>query len=1182
MVWEQIQKVLWDKAPLAAFTSILLAFSLNAPSVSALSVDPHFRKAALRDEQFLIQVTAIGQDTDGFVWLGSTQGLYRYDGYELTEYSAANSSGLTHNHIRAIHVDHKGVLWVGTSDGLLQLDTGTDLFVKTKIENAGSAKLYIYDIHEDMSGRLWIASSQGLYFANLSREFSQATLQYEGNPGSVRAIVHDEDNDIWIGTEQAGVFKLSGGTIFRKLEAIGAQESSVTEAYVREIVADQHGDIWVATYGNGLFRINADSLSVNEILATDSLASNTVRALLIDSDGDLWVGSDGGLQKWNFRKGVLDPPIAYESTVHVSPVENMVYELYQDDADLLWVGSYSGVSVADPYSQGFGYSDLSGLKADDLVSDFVEKNQSEVLITTYSGLALWNHEKDTLIDLDLEFDGEPRFTTAVIGYDGEIWVGSFDDGLYQIRPNGQIIQHENEPGNQLSISHNGITDLLITDDRYLWVSTFGGGVNRIDLNTGLLKRYPDPLNPEGSFPDLRCRQLVAPAENQLWVATEDEGIVMLNRTTGETKIISKRDNPSLPTDSIAHFDKVEDGVWVGTVSSGVFKVDLSGRLLASYGYDDGLKRGEVHGLVVDGDGHVWVAHSDSLSRIDPSSRAVKRYQPGLGLMTDFYQGADLFLNGRYVVFGGTFGFNFFDPLTLRENTKKPVLRIVRFELFGEERDLQNWLTAGEMLLPPSLNTLAFKFSSLDYTYPQRNQYKYKLEGFDKDWINNGTDRDVTYTNLDPGTYTLRVQGSNSDGVWNTEGLTIPITIMPPLWATWWAYSLYFIVAVFCFYQILQYLNSRQQREANQRFHLRILGYVESLNQATQCILNADHNGRVIFLNSAARKVFGRSTSEFAGHGMYEVLFQDERERLRAREAMQTRDHFYSEVDFKSGDGNLRKLEIDINTVPSSPKDNLRYVCTAKDITEKAQLVETLVADSEQKQKEIESLHSRLEALTSDKDEQLSILRASMRESTALAKEIHDRIGDSLQTIASLLSIQADRIEDSTTSRILLDNQERLLAIAYIHEQQQASDDPRLLRVSSYVDVLVSHLVRRYRPQGVHLHLHKNVDELQVELDQAVPLGLILNELVTNALVHGYPSQVGSANISITLARSNSDCLLVVADDGVGMPANIRLPNNASGLEIVSVLSEQLSGVLTRIGVHGTTFELRFPLSDFHN
>jgi len=1117
------------------------------------------------------QVTAIAQDGEGFIWFGTPSGLNRFDGYEVRKYFKGDAAeSIPHDFVWSLLVDSSGFLWVGTSGGLSVYDPKTQVF--RYIELLRGSELNVYVIYESQSGEILFGTSLG--FFSLRNGSAERILYYDSIREPVRAIAQDAEGQVWVGTERSGLFRQEGDQFVGAYGA-DANYGIGADAYIRELLFDIEDNLWIATYNEGLSVLSKDGV-FQSFTKNGVLEYSRIRALLEDDLGNIWVGSDNGLHRWD-RDTQEMRSYSHDRGMTQGIVGNLVHDLYQDVGGVIWVSTFKGVNSFNSQTTQFPIYTLEGLEVDDSISSLALDSLGKVAIGTHSGLAIWDPLKGTMRDF-LDSNGE-LFSEHVMNllFDNldQLWVGTYSNGIYVYSNHTLVAHFVYEDDKTASLSSNAITDLYLSRAGDVWASTFGGGVNRyLSIDEGF-ERYPELSNLSGQFPDLKCYEIAEDALGTLWIGTAEGGVFGLDPITGDTTRIWSNKNELVDSRDVASALATQDGIWFGSLEGDLFYFDFSTKKMEPKFGVNLTEGAAIYGLLRAADDTVWLSSAGSILMLKATDSILK-FDHSHGVQVgDLNLNADINLTSEILLFGGNEGINLVQTEQVWLNNHVPPVRVTQLLLNNKKSELSN---SGRLQLEYGINGLSVEVAALDYTYPQKNRYKYKLEGYDAQWVDNGTNRNITYTNLDPGSYVLRVQGSNSDGVWNEDGLSIPITIDPPLWATWWAYSAYIALALFSFYQLMMIGSRRIGREAEERFNRRLRRYVESLDDTSECVLNANRQGSVMFSNNAVASVLGKRPSEVGGYPLFEILFQQVGQRDEARQYVDSGKNFQEEVPYQMSNGTEKILEISVSPALETAEDDVAYVSIVRDVTERSREQAELRISRDQLATELKNLHIQLENAMVQNADQRSSFSTKLAEKDVLLREIHDRVYDNLATLTSLLSIQSGKISDPKILNILGDNQRRISAVALVHERLYQSREVRQVAMAEYVDVLLSSLYRKLVPEELEISLVKELGEFDLAIDLAVPCGLIINELVSNALIHGFADrQYGSGTVEVKLYLLANECVVFVSDSGRGLPEDINMPSASMGFEIVSILVEQLEGTFRLIGGQGTTFEVRFPV-----
>lgn len=1110
------------------------------------------------------QVTAITQDSIGYVWLGTPQGLDRFDGYEVRSYydSSADDS-LSHSSIWKLATDSIGRLWVGTDSGLNLYDRKTDSFQLIPLVGSESEPR-IFDIVEASDGRILIGASTGLY--QLQEDVTLASFSVRRMLDvAVRAVIEDELGVVWVGTENSGLLKANTNSTFSKVEG-----SRDTLGYIRKLVVSNDNDLWVATFHNGVFRFSSEG-KVADHFAAPVLGSSRVRGLLSESQtGAIWIGTDKGLSRWDpALKQLLN--FQHDPSASDSVPKGAIYDLFEDAGGVIWVGAFAGLSIFKPSSTYIPLYTLNGLDNNDSVSSFAESSSGEVAIGTFSGVVKWEPSEGLLKDfygvsdqvMSLEYDSADL-----------LWIGTLSSGVFVFEENELVARFSDDAAEAFNIGVNGVTDILLDAEDRIWLSTYGSGVYLVEVD-GIKRGYPDTQHITGAFTDLKCLEIEEVAPGEISIGTESGGVMLLNAQTGDVRSISD-EMRSKNVPSLLHSSY---GLWAGSLDSGLSLL-LGNEKSKNYPHIPGSKTNEIFGIAEspNADG-IWFSNSRSIYRFRMSGEEFFRFDQLHGVQAgDLNLHADLTLSTGHILFGGNDGVNVIDVAKL--SPKSAASPLVMTSLSISNMDYKRGLPLVALgSLSHNQNSISASFSVFDYLSPSSNRYSHRLEGFENDWVDSGANRHIAYTNLDPGNYVLLVNGANSDGVWGRNPVHIPFKISPPPWATWWAYTVYILLGLFFFYQALSFNTKRVKREASDSFNKRMQNYVFSLDETSECVLNANSKGNILFMNTAASEILGLSPSQLLGHPLFKTLFQLDAERDLVRKMLVAEGTYQDEVRYTTRDGQAKVLEVGLTKIEPAALNEVAYVSVVRDVTEKSserERSEKLVAELSHK---TDILSQQLGESVAEKYQQERKYIEQISEKNEQLYQVHDRVHDNFQMLASLLSIQIGNTLDAQQQSLIEEVQQRIFAVALVHENMLRGGELERVDMAKYLDALVVGLYRSHAPTMVTVELRKEIEEFELPMEQAVPCGLIVNELVTNALDHAWADkQFGSGLLSFHCICSGADCVVTIADDGHGLPVGFKVESGESmGMEIASILIKQLGGTLRLIGGPGTTLELRFPL-----
>ncbi len=795
----------------------------------------HFRHLSLEQGLSQSSASAILQDRQQFMWFGTEEGLNRFDGQRFVVYKtdAANPASLASGEIRALLEDQLGILWLGINGGGLdRFEPATGKFVHFRHDPTNPTSLSadsVRSLAEDPAGALWVGTTNGLN--RLDRRTGKFT-RYQSDPDDpeslssdvVNFVFVDRSGVLWVGTTN-GLNRLDRRTgKFTHYRNNPGNPKSLSNDDVLVMTEDRAGALWLGTSG-GLNRLDPSRSRFvhysHRPLDSASLSSGAVLAIRADNSNTLWVGTDNGLNRLDERTGKFT---RYRSDPGnpKSLSSNKILSLYQDRSDVLWVGTQGGgLNRLDRKSEPFVHLRNRPGEPDSLIHNsifaFLEDRDGLLWVGTDSGLDRLNlktgqfehfrHRKEDLHSLDND-----RLRVIYRDRAGALWLGS-RGGLDRLDPVRRSYTHyRHDPRNPNSLSNNLVRGLYEDREGLFWVGT-GNGLNRLDRRTGKFVHYRhDPRDPD-SLSDNSVRLVHEDRAGNLWVGTHNGGLNRFDRRTG--KFVHHKsqsgDLNSLSSNTILSLYEDPAGVlWLGT-AHGLNRFDPASGRFTRYTEREGLINNIVYGVLPDSQGKLWLSTNRGLSQFNPRSRRFQNYGVEHNLQNvEFNSGAAHRGRDGRLYFGGVNGFNLFYPEKVKPNPHVPPVVITAIK--RSNRPTIGGLVPPEIQITHDDPVFSIEFAALDYTAPEKNRYAYKLEGFDPDWVDAVDQRDVTYVNLNPGEYSFRVKAANNDGLWNEQGATLKIQVVPPWWRTPWAYVLYGLGGIGTLLGFSRYQTRAQQRK----------------------------------------------------------------------------------------------------------------------------------------------------------------------------------------------------------------------------------------------------------------------------------------------------------------------------------------------------------------------------------
>ncbi|MCP4403497.1 MAG: response regulator [bacterium] len=774
------------------------------------------------------EVRAIVQDSRGFLWFGTKNGLNKYDGYHFTVYKhdPLNPSSLSDNEIECIYEDRAGVLWIGTGGrGLNTLNRATEMFTQY-IHNPDDPHSLsdntIMSIYEDHDGVLWLGTNKGLNAFDRATNTFTRYMHHPDDPHSlsdheILSIYEDRSHTLWIGTNNGGL-----NTFDRETETFVAYQHnpddphSLSSNEVQSMYEDTAGTLWIGTKdgldkrvvgqgGDTFLHYQHDPDHPN------SLSHNRIRALYEDSTNTFWIGTDGGgLNIFDRETGTF----THHQHVAGDPYSvsnDEILTLYEDRSGVLWIGTAEGgLNKRRDAPGGFPYyahtpNNPQGLSSSSIRA-FHEDHAGILWIgTDRNGLNTFDHTTHTFNQYTHDPDNPHSLSHDKIRaiYEDSantLWIGTDGGGLNTFdRETDTFVQYTHDPNDPHSLSHDKVRAMYEDHLGILWIGTSAGGLNAFDRATKTFTRYMHDPDDAQSLSYPKVRVLYEDHEGILWIGTDGGGLNTFDRTTDTfTRYMHDPDSPnSLSHDKVKSLYEDHTGVlWVGTLG-GLNKFDPTHDMFTRYTEQDGLPNDAIYGILEDEAGNLWLSTDKGLSKFNPRAETFHNYTMQDGLQGHTFNEGASYKNARgLLLFGGNQGFNMFDPEHITASVYVPPIVLTKLLILNQEAELAQPISEmSSLTLSYHDSHVSFGFSALDYTAPAHNQYAYKLEPFDTEWITAAHTPIATYTNLHGGEYIFRVKGTNHDGVWNETGTSILVTVIPPWWGTWWFRTLVLLLII---------------------------------------------------------------------------------------------------------------------------------------------------------------------------------------------------------------------------------------------------------------------------------------------------------------------------------------------------------------------------------------------------
>lgn len=759
------------------------------------------------------------------MWFGTMDGLNKYDSYHFTAYknNPDDAYSLANNNIKDIKEDHKGNLWIATSGGGLNMyDREKNIFIsyrnKANDANAISSD-FVTGLLIDGSDNIWIATDGGglNFFNTAAKKFT--VYRHDDNDRNsisdnyITGIMKDANGILWVGTVHGGINYFDTKTsAFYAYNHINSDSNSLSVNHVTAILEDKSDAIWIGTRGGGLELFNRQTKTfrhfVNRPDIENSLPINTILSLSTDNKGKLWIGTEnGGLSVFDITAGRFQN-YKHDEIDNSSISNNSIYAVYPDRQNNMWMGIYSGgVNLFNAESGKFALYQHStqpnSLNNNNVLCVFEDSGGKIWVGTDGGGLNLFNKETGEFTSYKHNVKNKNsicgNYILAVAEDDEKrLWIGTWGDGLSVFDPKANSFKnYRHDVNDPKSLCGQNIYSIIMDRDKNMWIGSQGAGVDRFDKKTGGFLHYKHDENNANTIASDETHYLLQDKRGDLWIGTTNKGVDILNIKTGMfTHYSHDAGRTSILDNNVYFFHEDKNGdVWVGT-QGGLTRFDNNRHIIKNYTVKDGLPNNIIMGILEDDENNLWLSTNNGLSKFNPSTNTFRTFSVEDGLQSDeFKPHACLKASSGLMYFGGTDGFNVFNPGSINVSAFDPPLYVTNFFIFNKEvpitfgknqTPLDKSITeSSEIRLPYKNAVFTFEFASLNYASPGKKQYAYILEGFDNAWNEVGNNRSATYTNLDPGTYYFKVKGKNNNGEWSSNIRTLKVVIVPPYWLTWW-------------------------------------------------------------------------------------------------------------------------------------------------------------------------------------------------------------------------------------------------------------------------------------------------------------------------------------------------------------------------------------------------------------
>ncbi|WP_372772681.1 two-component regulator propeller domain-containing protein [Mangrovibacterium sp.] len=787
---------------------------------SKLSFDHYSQEDGLPNNQ----IQCIFQDRKGWIWIGTNQGLSRFDGYSFTNFfsSPDDSTSLRGTLVRVIKEDKEGNLFIGTENGGLNIfDRSKETFTQPfdRIKEFSNREISVNDIAEDINGNFWLATDFNILILDTARQLSiikpisnESANEFQGK--LVRNLEFDTFGRLWIGTNN-GVFIYD--TASNTLERFELPFSQNQNKEIWEFYLDDEGFIWIGTYSAGLYIVNPETKAFEKIELEPSLPrTETVRAISKGVLGEYWIGTRGGLFKFSKTNGVTG---FYRHNIQdiSSLSNNSVLSIFHDKKGETWIGTREGLNLLAKNKQFFqNHPALPGNKRylnSSTIYAFWEDSVGGIWIGTEDGgINIYNPKtRDYEYLMANGIPGKSISQNCIKSLlddgKGNLWIGTFLGGVDVINVKTREVKNyrsKKEAGHTNWLSDNRVWDICMDRDNHIWVAT-SKGIDRFDETTSSFIHYPQ-LNG-----DEQILWIEPDSKGNLWMGSNDE-VIKYNL---DDKVVNRwfEHSRSMFVDS-------ENRIWIATNDKGIAQYSEEKGALKYYNEKHGLANNQALCILEDNAKNLWISTSNGLSKFNPTRGLFQNFTSRDGLSNNqFCYGAALKADSGELLFGTFSGFISFNPDEIGEIDINVPLVFTDLKVFnksvpigdGKKAILKKSISETDHLIFDYLqNVFTLEFAALNYVNSENNLYSYKLVGFNNDWTEPSRSRTLTYTNLDPGNYTLLVKRIVDGSQQDDNQLELAITILPPFWKTTWFSVALILVVMFLIYAIIKFFVNREK------------------------------------------------------------------------------------------------------------------------------------------------------------------------------------------------------------------------------------------------------------------------------------------------------------------------------------------------------------------------------------
>lgn len=790
-------------------------------------------------------VRAVYKDRKGFVWIGTESGLNRFDGYSIKIYrnDPADSSSLPDDYIKRLFEAPGGELGVITGKGACIYNSATETFsseFRFLDKNLTINPAGVTNVVHDNSGNYWLLlENNGLVCYNEAKKTTFSIKHSDSDNATIAtdyitSLAHHPDGTYWIahsnGVLENAALKEGKLSVVKRMSFLQTPLRENKTLY-GELLIDREGDLWgfISNVDDGVFYYNTGKDKIYHFRKNSiptALSSDVISGLVQDDEGYIWIASAGAgidiLDKRNFSVR----NVSHDSDLGTTLSANSATTLYKDPDGIIWIGTFKkGLNFFHKSMERFPiynrHSKPYALPFED-INHFIEDKKGNLWLGTDGGGLIYFDRSSGRFTTYRHNPKDPHslssdvIVSLCLDHEGKLWIGTFFGGL-NCFDGSKFTRYQHRVDDPESLSDKSVWEIFEDSKHQLWIGTLDGGINLFNRKTKTFTRYSHPQQRALISP--YTSTIIEDRKGNLWFGTS-LGIDVLMKDSGTMiHFESDKNNPaSLGNNVILGILEDSRGrMWIGT-AAGLSVWQSETNRFTNFTEKDGLPHNTIMSMEEDAEGRLWLSTSNGLACATPvmSGDSIQlrfaNYSEADGLQGQrFNEDASIRLATGELVFGGDNGFNIFKPKDIGHIKTIPRLVFTDFQLFnqsirpgrkGDEHfTLSSSITTNpSIVLKASDNVFSIEFAALNFTHPSKTKYKYMLEGFNKDWLmTDGSNRRITFTNLDAGNYVFHVIASDNDGTWNKEGISLAIKVLPPFWKSGKAFVIYMLILVLALY-----------------------------------------------------------------------------------------------------------------------------------------------------------------------------------------------------------------------------------------------------------------------------------------------------------------------------------------------------------------------------------------------